>query len=348
MPIYVYPDRIEFPNYSLRIDDAGLRVTTPTSTTANGTFSAAALFNAPMLGTVSGYTSGGSPPTTNTIDKFPFAANNNASDVGDLTFERTAGTAGQSSSVSGYTSGGFSGPVSTANIIDRFPFAVNVSATDVGDLTVQRFGVAGQSSSTSGYTSGGAPPPGSPVLNVIDRFPFATNASATDVGDISPVRTNVSGQSSLVNGYVSGGSSVAPAPLYRNTINRFPFATNADATEVAALSTGKYSATGHSSATSGYSSGGITLPGVGTPIDKFPFANNATSTNIGNLTTAPAQTIRAEAAGQSSSAFGYTSGGSAPPSGNNIIDRFPFATDAGATDVGDLTVARYFSAGQQY
>jgi hypothetical protein len=53
---------------------------------------------------------------------------------------------------------------------------------------------------------------------------------------------------------------------------------------------------------------------------------------------------RKTSAGQSSTASGYATGG--PPS-SNIIDKFPFASDASATDVGDLTVARAFAAGQQ-
>jgi hypothetical protein len=46
---------------------------------------------------------------------------------------------------------------------------------------------------------------------------------------------------------------------------------------------------------------------------------------------------------------GYTSGGEAQlgSTTTNIIDKFPFATDSNATDVGDLTVARLYSTGQQ-
>jgi hypothetical protein len=92
---------------------------------------------------VSGYTSGGFgrlPPGSprpaspasdrNIIDKFPFATNANATDVGDLT-RAIHLPAGQSSTVSGYTSGG-----SNSNVIDKFPFATNANATDVGDLSV--------------------------------------------------------------------------------------------------------------------------------------------------------------------------------------------------------------------
>ena len=46
--------------------------------------------------------------------------------------------------------------------------------------------------------------------------------------------------------------------------------------------------------------------------------------------------------------YGYTSGGYDGSSNTNIIDKFPFATDNDATDVGDLTVARGVLTGQQY
>ena len=43
--------------------------------------------------------------------------------------------------------------------------------------------------------------------------------------------------------------------------------------------------------------------------------------------------------------YGYTSGG-ATPTTVNVIDKFPFTSDANATDVGDLTVARDRTSGQ--
>ena len=86
-------------------------------------------------GSVSGYTSGGfAPPYSNVIDKFPFASDGNATDVGYLTQGRTY-TSGQSSDVSGYTAGGES-PPARVNTIDKFPFASDGNAIDVGDLTI--------------------------------------------------------------------------------------------------------------------------------------------------------------------------------------------------------------------
>jgi hypothetical protein len=103
---------------------------------------------------VSGYTSGGyartppglpapaSPVTRrNIIEKFPFATNANSTDIGDLTAARSS-LSGQSSTLSGYTSGGYVGPAS--NVIEKFPFAADANATDVGDLTEQISGLVGQ------------------------------------------------------------------------------------------------------------------------------------------------------------------------------------------------------------
>ena len=75
------------------------------------------------------------------IDKFSFATDGNATDVGDLTVGRQTG-AGSSSTTHGYSAGGY-GP-GTSNIIDKFPFSTDANATDVGDLTLGRYQGAGQ------------------------------------------------------------------------------------------------------------------------------------------------------------------------------------------------------------
>ena len=148
---------------------------------------------ATFQGTVAGYTSGGyTSVSTNVIDKFPFATDANATDVGDLTEGRYS-MAGQSSDVSGYTSGGKI-PASRTNVIDKFPFATDANATDVGDLTATRMSAAGQSSTASGYSSGGYGGPPFVSVNVIDKFPFASDANATDIGDLTLSRRWIAGQ----------------------------------------------------------------------------------------------------------------------------------------------------------
>jgi hypothetical protein len=285
-------------------------------------------------GTVSGYSSGGAGNPSgvlfNVIEKFSFSSDGNTTDVGDLTQGRYQ-PAGQSSSVSGYTSGG--GPT-PSNVIDKFPFASDGNATDVGDLTQARYEITGQSSAASGYTSGGFSPAVTPtILNTIDKFPFATDANATDVGDLTQGRYAVGGQSSTDNGYTSGGNN----PV--NTIDKFPFASDANATDVGDLSVSRRRPAGQSSSVSGYSSGGG--PIASNVIDKFPFASNANATDVGDLSQA-----RGRAASQSSTVNGYTTGGL--DSGIlNTIDKFPFSSDANATDVGDLINSVRGPTGQQ-
>ena len=152
-------------------------------------------------GSRSGYTSGGNTATTgstvtNTIDKFPFSTNANATDVGDLTVARGDIHSGQSSTENGYSSGGLIGPpLVTQNVIDKFSFASDANATDVGNTTAAKQDVSGQSSIDNGYSSGGgtgnAP---APILNIIENFPFSSDANATDVGDLTASRRDTTGQ----------------------------------------------------------------------------------------------------------------------------------------------------------
>ena len=292
-------------------------------------------------GSVSGYTSGGDagPALTNVVDKFPFASDTNATDVGDLTIARNR-LAGQSSTTHGYSSGG--GPP-FVSIIDKFPFNSDTNATGVGNLTQARGFVTGQSSSTHGYSSAGliTPPPTGTQLNTIDKFPFAHDVVATDVGNVTEARNGPAGQSSTTHGYTSGGN---PGPTgFGNTIDKFPFAADTNATNVGDISSTLRDTCGQSSTTSGYTSGGFTGARINT-IDKFPFSTDTNATDVGDLTQA-----REIPGSQSSTSSGYTSGGyTGPPSGfQNTIDKFPFSSDSNATDVGDLSVTRISATGQQ-
>ena len=81
--------------------------------------------------TTHGYSSGGvTTGRIDIIDKFPFASDDDATDVGDLTVGKNA-NGGQSSTAHGYSSGGYD----TARLIfiEKFPFASDDNATDVGD-----------------------------------------------------------------------------------------------------------------------------------------------------------------------------------------------------------------------
>ena len=317
-----------------------------TAWTALGYFEpAAAVVITQAQGTNYGYSSGGlSPANSNVIDKFSFATDGSATNVGALTITRY-GSAGQSSSTSGYTSGGASPTIS--NVIDKFSFATDGNATDVGDLISQNYYLTGQSSIDYGYASGGNNPALSPprMQNTIQKFPFAADGNATSTGILTVRKQQPAGQSSAEYGYSSGGKDYVSSNIYHNIIDKFSFATDGNATDVGDLTTAQRDAgTGTSSSSYGYSAGGVEGTSNNT-IDKFSFATDGNATDVGDLSVPK----WGGSAGQSSGQSGYVSGGyDASTDRQSGIDKFPFATDANATEVGNLTVARSSSAGQQY
>mgnify|MGYP001185183062 CR=1 FL=1 len=242
---------------------------------------------------------------------------------------------------SGYVSGG--GPPSI-NEIEKFSFSSDGNGSDVGDLTRGGQAAAGTSSKTHGYTSGGNAPPRS---NVIDKFPFSSDGNASDVGDLTQARDHLSGQSSETHGYVSGGNAY-PSP-HSNIIEKFTVASDANASDVGDLLSIGYGFAGQNSATHGYVSGGAgpSFPTYSNVIQKFSFSVDGNATDVGDLTQ-----NRFYVTGQSSENHGYTTSGAVHPtvdaSGySNIIDKFPFASDGNASDVGDLTAsARGNASGQ--
>ena len=135
-----------------------------------------------------------------------------------------------------------------------------------------------------------------------------------------------------------------------DTIEKFSFSSDGNGSDVGDLTLSRRYAAGQSSTDSGYTSGGNfsdSHPTLTTTIDKFPFASDGNATFVGNLSTGVNSNFNM--CGQSSTASGYASGGStgAFPS-INTIDKFPFASDNNASDIGDLTQATRINAGQQY
>ena len=311
-----------------------------------------------------GYASGGLvnipfPSQSERIDKFPFSSDSNATTIGYLS-QQIRGAAGISSSTNGYTAGGqFASPLilpanqTSIGRIERFPFAVDIGSTYVGELATKRVFPAGSQSSTHGYASGGqtnlpAYPP-TTYTAAIEKFPFSAEfAAASTVGNLTAVRFGAMGQSSSTHGYSSGGGLSVPTPTLPNTttIDKFPFATDANATLVGDLTEARRVGAGTYSTTHGHSSGGghpATPTLYSNVIDRFPFASDTNASDVGDLT----QARRTTGTGSSSTTHGYTAGGADSPTYGNIIDKFLFAASANATDVGDLTQSRIDPAGAQ-
>ena len=297
-----------------------------------------------------GYTLGGYNPTFTTggvgteIDKFPFAADVNSTNVGSL-LKGTYKTASAHSGDYGYTIGGSIypyDPVTGVNteVISKFPFAldgnaISITATTLGGALVNG---SGATSGTYGYAQGGV---SGLLTNTIQKFPFAAEDATSDVGDLTVSRESMAGQSSTTHGYGSGGST----PAYSNVIDKFSFASDGNATSVGTITVARTGvSSGTSSATHGYTAGG---QNGGAPfsnvIDKFSFASDGNATDVGDLPYNPRFNV-----GQSSTTDGYSSGGNAPGPVATTA-KYSFASDGNGTlNSGVLTVDRYWGAGVQY
>ena len=280
------------------------------------------------------------------IDRWSFTSDANSTDVGDVTLGRTH-TSGQSSSTHGYLSGSSTTGISPlTSAIDRWSFATEGNATDHGDLALAQGYSTGQSSETHGYHTGGHGVPfnSSTFVNTIQKFPFASTGStnnATDIADLTVARTAFAGGSSSTHGYTAGGGGpVVPRSI---VIAKFPFASDTNATNVGDADVLAGSCAGTSSLTYGYLSGGE-APNVSNTktIRKYSFESDGDSVATG----ADLTVERHANSGMSSETFGYSAAGYYAPFGGalNIIEKFSVESDSDATDVGNLTVARWYSS----
>lgn len=210
-----------------------------------GSLSQARGFGGGVSSSTFGYHIGGltfqTPPnnTNRIIDKFPFGADSFvATFVGQLDIARQGGSSQQSSTNGYYCGGGIVPPpafTSTA-FMEKFLFAADSNANIFAYLPGIKRSVTGLSSSTNGYSVGGRLDADT-TISQIDKFPFAVDVGATYVSDLSLASRFMIGQSSTTNGYASGGTNpnISPTTFYTR-INKFPFATDVNATYVADLS----------------------------------------------------------------------------------------------------------------
>jgi hypothetical protein len=155
----------------------------------NGPAEFASLINGYMAsGTIAGTGAPGSTVLDTKVQKYNFAAEADATDVGNITVARWL-QSGLSSNTYGYTAGGVSAtPAVRFKTIDKFNFATEGIASLVGDLTANNGSTTAMTSKTDGYVMGGAtsnnPPAPVVVTAAIDKFPFATDRNASTVGNL--------------------------------------------------------------------------------------------------------------------------------------------------------------------
>ena len=248
----------------------------------------------------------------------------------------------------GYTCGGDinnSSPMTT-NVIDRFAFAASANATDVGDLSKIKAYCGAALSSTHGYTMGGwnyipgeAQPNGG--LVDIDKFSFATGTqNASNIGDLTVLRFTTVGNTSETHGYNVGGHAYpSDTPTDYNIIEKFPYATDSDATDVGdtVVTTNFRKGASSNSETHGYLANANTIAGYYNQIQKYSFTTDGNTVDVADVIRAG----RCSAQNLQSSTYGYVtcweSFSPADTANENRIEKFSFAAGTNSTDVGNLT-----------
>jgi hypothetical protein len=306
------------------------------------------------MGSTSLYATGVSGPGYNnshTIQKWPFAGGASyATDAAELTIYRTQHTAFSSSDY-GYCATGFNpnGPAAEAKRrVERFPFASDANATDIGDFSDQIYSSSNGclQNATFGYVAGGHD-----FYKNIKKFAFGSSVSVIQVGELAGSGKDLyhdqSAQSSSAHGYVSGGYAYGGGYSWHryNNIEKFPFSTDTNSTDVGDITITRSHVVGNSSSTHGYIHGGEAPTGKSNVIDKFPFASDGNATDVGDLIVAQS---RGGASNYTTAGYrigGY--GGTPYHAYKNVIQSFSFSSDGNATDQADLWAGGLYARGHQ-
>ena len=278
-------------------------------------------------GTQFGYMAGGNP-THDTIQKYSFSADQDATDVGNLPFT-TAYTCGSTSVTHGYEGG----TVSPAGHINKYSYASDGDATKSGELGVSQTDRVGSSSNGSyGFWHGSGSPYSAPAGDAITKTTWASDGDSVDTGgDLSATRFAVGGHSSATHGYSSGGDTISGAKI--DVIEKYAFSiSTGTASDVGNLTGTKRDQDCQSSTDYGYAGAATGGSAPATRIDRFAFASDGDSTDWGTL----GITVH-HPTGNSSTTHGYTGGSGHEPYLNHI-QKIAFASAGTAADIGDLTI----------
>lgn len=245
---------------------------------------------------------GGLPPVTvyNTIQKFPFATDSNATLVEYLVTPRTNSTShDQYFNSSTHIVGGGTGPgLTNLSSVEKFDMNSDVLTSSLFSLSSARREAAGLTSifDSIGYVAGGYAPPSPSSTLDIQKFDFNSSSSSSSIGNMTRLRgKGVMAASTDYFGYIFGGSR-APIPTSNplgtvKSIERFPFADDSTRNYVGDmnLATGR----GAVNSTSGFggdykayiSGGDANFPGTARYIQNqyFTMSSNISGSILGNL-----------------------------------------------------------------
>lgn len=300
-----------------------------------------------------GYLAGGETDiiTGSRIERFALGSSSNSAAVGDLVQSRKyASGLPDVQGGNGYVCGGAAtsgSPVLSS--IERFSFASAANGVGVGDLTVARQVAAGVADGQGyGYVAGGTTMLETHDYYVgsttaIDRFPLTSSTVAVDLSDLTVERNGVAGSPDYNSqyGYWMGG--ISGNAVITATIDRTGFAASTSTAAVGDLTVARRCAAGHHDSTNGYAyvSGGDTAShstGMVNIIDRFAFSSAVNVADVGDLTVT--RLLIVGGASDSADGYGYSAGGYEGPGRSDVIDRFAYASNGNAADVGDMTAAR--------
>ena len=218
--------------------------------------------------------------------------------------------------------GGEDGSTGTKkDVIDYITISTLGNAADFGNLLAARRALAGASGDGRGLFMGG----GEPGQNVIQYITIAVLGNAVDFGDLTSAQEYSGGLSSGARGVRIGGAAQV-------TMDYVTIATTGNATDFGDTLIGSSSAAGLSNGTYGLMAGG-NYPNTNN-IEKITVATTGNAVDWADLTTTPKNLTS-----YSSDTRGIWSGGyaqTAQSSLSNVIEYVTIATQANATDFGDL------------
>ena len=181
----------------------------------------------------------------------------------------------------------------------------------------------------------------STVYNTIERISVTSDGDAADWADLN-APGNGYGSSSDTHGYMAGGYNGVPPHTRTNRIEKYPFASQTNGTDIADILYHINQMSGFQSATHGYLAGGNYQVPSSTNIDviqKYTHATDANATDVGNCL----GNHWYSGAGIQSETNGYSCGGIIQGLNSNdpftVIQKVSFSSDGNSTDAADMTRA---------
>ena len=282
---------------------------------------------------------GAVPSDTNVLDKIEIATTGNAIDFGDLSAVRE-----QPYGASSATRGLFAGGKTDSNI-DFVTISSGGGANDFGSLSGNAYGGKGVSDGITAVYLGGKWGGAYTGTIQIEYNIIASLGNSSSFGDIASGRvfSQTGGFASPTRGVVGAGGA-RNSPYYQKAIECLTIATKGSTQDFGEISFERSAAGGCASATRGIFVGGqVPAPTSGVNvIDYITIATVGNATDFGDLTTRRRQMDAASSLTRGVCIAGYQD--TSPAALVNTIDYVTIATTGDATDFGDLTTVRRFTA----